>query len=169
MKKCLQIFDWYCTPTTASPNTAPIPSKFADDATIISIITNNDEKSYWEEIKLLMEWWLQSLSPSAKPRSWLLTSREGAKCMHHWALRGWRWKGWAASSISASTEPRISPGRSTSHTSSKSSNNASTSSEAWGEPTCRNSSSATSTCTWRRTFQLAASQSGLAAAELKAL
>lgn len=79
--------------------------KVCVDATIIGNITNNDKEQYMEGMKFLRVvcWHTTSPSMPAKPRSWLLTSGRGEVCMHHWALRGWWWKGWAASSSLAST------------------------------------------------------------------
>jgi ribosomal protein S9 len=29
---------------------------FADDTTVVGLITNNDETAYWEEVRALVEW-----------------------------------------------------------------------------------------------------------------
>ena len=34
--------------------------KFADDTTVVGLITNNDETAYREEVKALVEWWQEN-------------------------------------------------------------------------------------------------------------
>jgi hypothetical protein len=44
-----------CSPTNAWPNTTPI-IKFADDTTVLGLITNNNETAYREEVRNLAVW-----------------------------------------------------------------------------------------------------------------
>jgi hypothetical protein len=48
--------------------------KFADDTTVVGLITNNDETSYWEDVRARAEWCQENPSTSTKPRSLSKTS-----------------------------------------------------------------------------------------------
>ncbi len=99
-----------CTATHSSN----VIVKFADDTTVIGLITDNDETAYREEVSRVP--WLNGVrrttshSTSTRPRSWWWITGDRAENTHPSPSTRHLWSGWAALSSSAFTSPRISHG-----------------------------------------------------------
>ncbi len=67
-----------CTATHSSN----VIVKFADDTTVIGLITDNDETAYRADVSTLTKWRTTSQSTSTRPRSWWWISRDRAENTH---------------------------------------------------------------------------------------
>ncbi len=96
-----------CTATHSSN----VIVKFADDTTVIGLITDNNETAYREEVP-----WLNGVrrttshSTSTRPRSWWWITGDRAENTHPSLSTRHLWSGWPALRSSAFTSPRSSHG-----------------------------------------------------------
>ncbi len=98
-----------CTATHSSN----VIVKFADDTTVIGLITDNDETAYREEVSTLTKWCQENhLSLNIDKTKELVVDyrRQSREHTHPSPSTRHLWSGWAALSSSAFTSPRISHG-----------------------------------------------------------
>ena len=83
--------------------------KFADDTTVVGLITNNDETAYREEGRALAEWCQEnSLSLKInKTKELIVHFRKQRRARPLSTSTGPQWRRWKASSSSAYTSPTI--------------------------------------------------------------
>ena len=78
--------------------------KFADNTTVVGLITNNDETVYREKVRALGMWCLENhLSPKVKNKGADHGLQEIAEGAPPSKLMGPQWRRWRASSSSAYT------------------------------------------------------------------
>ncbi len=95
-----------CTATHSSN----VIVKFADDTTVIGLITDNDETAYREEVSTLTKWCQENhLSLNIDKIGWWITG-DRAENTHPSPSTRHLWSGWPALSSSAFTSLRISHG-----------------------------------------------------------
>ncbi len=97
-----------CTATHSSN----VIVKFADDTTVIGLITDNDETAYREEVSTLTKWCQENhLSLNiVKTKELVVDYRRQSREPHPSPSTRHLWSGWAALSSSAFTSQRISHG-----------------------------------------------------------
>ncbi len=142
--------------------------KFADDTTVVGLISNNDEMHYREEVAQLAEWCgTNNLSLNVgKTKEVVLDFRRNSIDHPHWPSTARLWSVSAALNSWGCTPQRISPGPPTPCHSPRRHTNAYTFSAGWKEQVSFHPSSPHSTGAPLRVCWPAASLSGTGTAEL---
>ncbi len=107
------LYSLYTHDCTAS-HSSNVIVKFADDTTVIGLITDNDETAYREEVSTLTKWCPENhlslnIDKTKAPARWWITG-DRAENTHPSPSTRHLWSGWAALSSSAFTSQRISHG-----------------------------------------------------------
>ncbi len=122
-----------CWPMTALPSSTNHIIKFADDTTVVGLISNNNEMHYREEV------WLNGVALIICPSMWgrqrrlCWTSGETLLTTPHWPSTARLWRESAALNSWGCTSQRISPGPPTPCHSPRRHNSAYTFSAGWKE------------------------------------
>ncbi len=142
--------------------------KFADDTTVVGLISNNDETHYREEVAQLAEWCgVNNLSLNVeKTKEVVMDSGETPLTTPHWPSTVRLWRESAALNSWGCTSQRISPGPPTPCHSPRRHNSAYTFSAGWKEQVSHHPSSTHSTGAPSRVCWPAASLSGTGTAVL---